>query len=102
MSRQQQNVIRTSNGRDVEVTGSVIAVAGRSQVALEGGDLWFHLQVWQTDKGFVPVLRAFVSSDTEPMFVDAESVNAVSDVENFFYVFEPGEIIPLLLSLIHI
>lgn len=100
MNRRTQVIVRTTDERSVELSGAVIAVAGRAQVAFAGGDLWFHLQVWQTDgdNGFVPAIRAFLNDESDPLFVDAESVNSSTDVENFFFAFDPSEMVHNLIA----
>ena len=96
MNRRTQIIVRTFDKRSIELSGAVLAVAGRAQIALAGGDLWFHLQVWQTDngdEGFAPVIRGFLNDETDPLYIDSEAVNNATDVENFFFAFDPAEMV---------
>jgi hypothetical protein len=92
-------VIITSNERSVEFAGAIVAESQRGNDKREPNGLTFHLQIWETDeRAFVTVIYGFVDDEPRPRFIEAELVESVTDVENFFFVFEPGEIVTKLKS----
>ena len=102
MSDSQNVTIRTDDERELAFSGKLIAEARRSKSVLSEGELWFHLEVWSNDAGgFVPVLRLF-TYDGKPTFTEAEQVDSMTDVENFFFVFEPSEVLPALLGRLNV
>lgn len=84
-----------SNGKDITFKGELIAHATSDRSSTPLGDRWFDLRVYkEIGQGFVPVIHFFSTCEGEQDVTIAEHVDRSHDIENFYYVFEPGEVVP--------
>ena len=84
-----------SSGKDISFSGELIAHATSDRSNTPLGVRWFDLRVYkEVGQGFVPVIDFFSTYEGEQDVTIAEHVDRSHDIENFYYVFEPGEVIP--------
>lgn len=83
-----------SSGKDISFKGELIAQATSNRSSTPLGERWFDLRVYkQVGQGFVPVIDFCSTCEGEPNVTIAEHVDRSHDIENFYYVFEPREVI---------
>lgn len=86
--------ISPSNGKNLSFHGELIAEASHDRVPSPDGERWLNLRIYRrVDAGFVPVIEFHSTHVGEEDATIAEVVDSGHDVENFFYVFEPGELL---------
>lgn len=84
-----------TNGKEISFAGELIAHATSERTVTPSGERWFDLRVYKlVENGLVPVIEYHSSVDGEEKITIAERVDRSQDIENFFYVFEPCEVIP--------
>ncbi len=99
MAQMQDIRITTTAKREIMFTGTAIAEAISEPVDFLGVGVSFRLRIWRKkDGGFAPSISVFVDEERQPRFIESEFVDTPTDVENFFFVFEPGEILDKLIS----
>lgn len=85
--------ILMSNGKELSLQGDLLARA-RTNRSGSIPERWFDLRVYRAaDHGFVPVIEFGSTFENENAVTIAEVVDRSHDIENFFFVFEPSEVI---------
>ena len=84
-----------SDGKEMSFKGQLIAQATSERISTPLGDRWFDLRVYKVaTTGFAPLIDFFSTCEGEESVTIAEHVDRAHDIENFYYVFEPCEVIP--------
>ncbi len=83
-----------TNGKEISFIGEVIAHATSEPTITSFGEHCFDLRIYKlVEHGLVPVIEYLSTVDGEENVTIAERVDRSHDIENFFYVFEPCEVI---------
>ena len=81
-----------NENRELVFVGEQVFLGRSDEFTTDAGTRWLELAVFaRKDGGFAPVI--FYRSTCESDVTIAEHVDAYKDVENFFYVFEPTEVL---------
>lgn len=99
MKQLAHETITTTAGRKIRFENQQNVVVARAAVDSMNARLWFELEVLRTVEGqFVSVIKAHLDEVAAPKFIEAEIVDSQTDVENFFFVFDPMEVAAKLLD----
>ncbi len=91
--------ITTSDDNTIEFEGELLDECQSERIALTGGELAIELRLWQMDGGgYVPLIHVKLDGPDSLDFIEAEIVDELTDVENFFFVFESAEVVSRCLA----
>jgi len=87
--------VEPTNGKVITFSGELIARSASDPISTTLGVRYFDLRVYkEAGAGYVPVIDFHSTCEGEANVTISERVDRSHDIENFYFVFEPCEVMP--------